>query len=104
MRGSAIHDFIGISWQVGDVVGVRLVGHGGTTNGQHSDFVMVPERDFAIAVLTNCGPNGAQLYHEVVKAPLMPNAAVAHRAPEPIEVGDAVLAQYAGQYETLAVT
>jgi CubicO group peptidase (beta-lactamase class C family) len=104
MRGSAIGDYVGISWLLRDVDGVRLVGHGGTTNGQHSDFVMVPERDFAIAVLTNCGPNGAQLYHEIVKAALEAYIGVNDRDPEPIEVGDAVLAQYAGRYETIAVT
>src|SRR4051794_27928666 len=104
MRGSAIGDYVGISWLLRDVDGVRLVGHGGTTNGQHSDFVMVPERDFAIAVMTNCGPNGAQLYHEIVKAALNSYVGVNDRDPEPIEVGDAVLAQYAGRYETIAVT
>src|SRR4051812_11494987 len=104
MRGSAIGDYVGVSWLLRDVDGVRLVGHGGTTNGQHSDFVMVPERDFAIAVLTNCGPNGAQLYHEIVKSTLESYIGVNDRDPEPVEVGDAVLAQYAGRYETIAVT
>ena len=32
-----------------------------TPIGQHSTFVMVPEREFAIIALTNCGPNGPQL-------------------------------------------
>src|SRR5260221_1500977 len=48
MKGSALGDYVGISWLMRDVDGVRLVGHGGTTNGHHSDFTTVPERGFAI--------------------------------------------------------
>ena len=47
MRGGALGDYVGISWLLRDVDGVRLVGHGGTTNGQRSAFVMIPERDTA---------------------------------------------------------
>ncbi|MFL5846146.1 MAG: serine hydrolase, partial [Solirubrobacteraceae bacterium] len=61
MRGSALGDYVGISWLLRDVDGVRLVGHGGTTNGQYSEFFTVPERGFALISMTNCGPNGSQL-------------------------------------------
>jgi GGDEF-like domain len=44
---------------------VRLVEHGGDTIGQHSQLLMVPERDFALVLLTNCGPNGPQLIDEL---------------------------------------
>ncbi|MEY2473798.1 MAG: hypothetical protein QOK28_3127, partial [Actinomycetota bacterium] len=57
MRGSALGDYVGISWLMRDVPDgdstVRIVGHGGTTNGQHSEFLMVPERDFGIISMTN---------------------------------------------------
>lgn len=102
MRGSALGDYVGISWLLRDVDGVRLVGHGGTTNGQHSDFLMVPERDFAIAVLTNCGPNGPQLHHEIVRWALEAYAGVHDEDPEPVELGAGALAPYAGHYETIA--
>ena len=39
MPGSALGDHVGISWLLRDVDGVRLVAHGGTTVGQHSEFV-----------------------------------------------------------------
>jgi CubicO group peptidase (beta-lactamase class C family) len=103
MRGSALGDYVGISWLLEDVDGVRLVGHGGTTNGHHSDFLMAPERDFAIAVLTNCGPNGPELYHEIEKWALETYAGVRKSDPEPISLGDAELAAYTGRYETNAV-
>ena len=103
MRGSALGDYVGISWLMRDVDGVRLVGHGGTTNGHHSSFVTVPERNFAISLLTNCGPNGPQFNDEIEKWALEAYLGVIDKDPEPIGLGDAELAQYAGRYETIAV-
>ena len=103
MRGSALGDYVGISWLMRDVDGVRLVGHGGTTNGQLSAFEMVPERDFAIAVLTNSGPNGGALHRELVQWALEAYIGVREAEPEPLELGDAELAAYTGRYETIAV-
>lgn len=104
MRGSALGDFVGISWLLRDVDGVRLVTHGGTTNGQHSAFVMVPERDFAVIVMTNCGPNGAQLHEEVVRWALESYVGVVDRDPEPVTLTEVDLAAYVGRYETIAAT
>jgi CubicO group peptidase (beta-lactamase class C family) len=101
MRGSAIGDYIGISWLLRDVDGVRLVGHGGTTNGQHSEFVTVPERDFAIAVLSNSGPNGHQLNHDLVRWALEAYLGVIDKDPEPIRLGDSELTEYAGTYDAI---
>jgi CubicO group peptidase (beta-lactamase class C family) len=100
--GSALGDWVGISWLLRDVEGVRIVAHGGDTIGQHSEFVMVPERDFAISVMTNCGPNGSQLKEELVRWALEAYVGVVDRDPEPIDVPDAELAPYAGRYETIA--
>lgn len=50
-------DQIGITWMLRDIGGVQLVQHGGATNGQMAQLTLVPERQFAIALLTNndCG-------------------------------------------------
>jgi CubicO group peptidase (beta-lactamase class C family) len=101
-RGGAIGDYIGISWMLRDVEGVRLVGHGGDTVGQHSDFFMVPERNFAMSVMTNCGPNGSQLIERLNKWALESYLGLVDRDPEPIKLDDAALAQYVGTYETIA--
>ena len=61
MPGSALGDAVGISWLLGEVGGAKVVAHGGTTNGQHSEFKMIPERGFAIISMTNAGPNGPVL-------------------------------------------
>jgi hypothetical protein len=102
MKGSALGDYVGISWLMRDVDGVRLVGHGGDTNGHHSAFDMVPDKGFAVSTLTNCGPNGGQFNEEIVKWALEAYAGVIDRDPDPLKLDDAALAQYAGQYETIA--
>jgi CubicO group peptidase (beta-lactamase class C family) len=47
-------DGMGVSWQLRpSAEGVRIVQHGGDYLGQHAGFIMVPERGFALTVLTN---------------------------------------------------
>jgi CubicO group peptidase (beta-lactamase class C family) len=100
--GSALGDAVGISWLLRDVDGVRLVGHGGDTIGQHSAFTMVPERGFAIASLTNCGPNGNQFNEAIVRWALAEYLGVVEQDPEPLVMTDAELAPYTGLFETIA--
>lgn len=95
-------DYVGISWILEDVEGVRIVGHGGNTNGQQSVFEMVPERDFAVAVLTNANPNGYQVHQEMLKWALEAYTGVVKRDPEPIEPTVTELSRYAGTFETVA--
>lgn len=102
--GSAIGDAIGITWMLRDVGGVRVVGHGGDTVGQHASFEMVPERDFALAGMTNCGPNGSQLLEELFRWALEAYLGIVHRDPEPRRLPAEELAPYEGTYETIAAT
>ncbi|WP_037363533.1 serine hydrolase domain-containing protein [Nakamurella lactea] len=103
IEGSALGDHIGISWMLADVDGVRLVSHGGNTIGQESAFVMVPERSFGIATLTNASGPGGSFNTAVVKAALAEFAGVQEVEPEPTDRTDAELSGYAGQYETVAM-
>jgi CubicO group peptidase (beta-lactamase class C family) len=102
LGGSAIGDAVGISWLLKDVGGVRLVGHGGSTNGQRSAFQMVPERDFAVVVLTNSVPGGAQLHEAMVKWALKRYLGVEEAEPEPLNLTEDDLAEYAGDYRTIS--
>ena len=102
MRGSALGDYVGISWLLRDVDGVRIVAHGGSMNGQYSDFFLVPEKDFAFISMTNSGPNGSQLNDEMSRWALEAFCGVVDRDPEPVALSDDVLAAYAGDYETIA--
>ena len=102
MRGSALGDYVGISWLLKDLDGVRTVGHGGTTNGQYSDFTMVPSRGVAVICMANCGPNGSQLNHLLTKWALERFAGVVEREPEQLTLGDEALQEFVGRYETIA--
>jgi hypothetical protein len=66
MPGGVLGDWVGISWGLRDIGGVRVVAHGGSTNGQESAFEIVPARNFAVTVLTNSG-TGMQLNRELVR-------------------------------------
>ena len=46
----------GLSWAINDTYAVRMVSHGGGTMGQVSQLIVVPEKDFAVAVFTNADP------------------------------------------------
>ncbi len=54
-----------VSWFVHDLAGTKLVRHGGATNGQMSEFYLVPERNFAWTILTNA-EKGRALNAEMV--------------------------------------
>jgi CubicO group peptidase (beta-lactamase class C family) len=103
-KGGALGDAVGLSWLLKDVAGVRLVSHGGTTNGQHSEFVMVPERRFALISMTNCGPNGPQLNTALIAWALEHYLGVVEPDPEPLQLSESQLAAYTGTYETIAAT
>ena len=102
MPGSALGDAVGISWMLGEAGGVKTVAHGGTTNGQHSEFRMVPERGFALISMTNCGPNGPQLNDKLWEWALEHYLGLKDVQPVPVRLADSELAQYTGTYETIA--
>ncbi len=103
MPGSALGDHVGISWLLRDVDGLRLVTHGGTTHGQHSEFVLAPERNFALISMTNCGPNGPQFNDKLLEWALEHYLGVTEPEPVPLDLSDEALAQYVGTYETIIV-
>ncbi len=103
MRGGALGDYVGISWLMRDVDGVRLVGHGGNSIGQNSAFTMVPERNFAFVSLTNDGGHGDMLSEGLERWALDNYAGVVVKDPEPIKLDDAALAEFVGTYDTIAV-
>ena len=63
---------------------------------------MVPERQFAIVGLTNCGPNGNQFLDELGRWALEAYLGIVERDPEPVALGAEQLADYVGTYETVA--
>jgi CubicO group peptidase (beta-lactamase class C family) len=79
-------DDIGLAWHIRRVGPVRTYAHGGTLGGHILLLELVPERNFAIAILTNAN-TGWRLIQDVEREALKsylgvtyaPNQAIAHR-------------------------
>ena len=79
-------DSIGLGWHIRQVGPVHTYGHGGTLGGHILLLEIVPERNFAIAILTNAN-TGWRLIQDVEREALesyagatyAPNQAIAHR-------------------------
>jgi CubicO group peptidase (beta-lactamase class C family) len=86
LRKQSTDDDMGLGWHLRTIGGVRLAGHGGTLGGHILLLEIVPERRFAIAVLTNAS-SGWRLIQEVERTALQSylglafakNQAIAHR-------------------------
>jgi CubicO group peptidase (beta-lactamase class C family) len=79
-------DDIGLAWHIRKVGPIHTYGHGGTLGGHILLLELVPERNFAIAILTNSN-TGWRLIQDVEREALKsylgvtyaPNQAIAHR-------------------------
>jgi CubicO group peptidase (beta-lactamase class C family) len=82
----ATDDSIGIGWHMRRMGGIRTFSHGGTLGGHILLLEIVPERDFAVAILTNSS-GGWRLIQEVEREALRSylgatyalNQGIAHR-------------------------
>jgi CubicO group peptidase (beta-lactamase class C family) len=86
LRKQSTDDDMGIGWHLRTIGGVRLASHGGTLGGHILLLEIVPERNFAIAILTNSN-SGWRLIQDVERQALATyhgltfplNHAIAHR-------------------------
>ena len=86
LRKQGNDDDIGLSWHIRQAGAIRTYGHGGTLGGHILLLDIVPERSFAIAILTNAN-TGWRLIQDVEREALKsylgaayaPNQAIAHR-------------------------
>ncbi|GIE75112.1 penicillin-binding protein [Actinoplanes philippinensis] len=93
-------DGAGVTWMLRPTAeGPRVVQHGGDLGGQHSGFLFVPERDFALTVLTN-SEGGPQLLAELFADDwALSRFAGLHNLPaRPRALTPAELAPYEGRY------
>lgn len=63
----SVCDYIGVSWEIGDIHDVTFVKHGGATNGHLSAFELAPDHGYACTVLTNA-ETGRELRNTVAEA------------------------------------
>src|SRR5688572_17106203 len=86
LRKQSTDDDIGLSWHIRQVGPIHTYGHGGTLGGHILLLEIVPERNFAIAILTNSN-TGWRLIQDVEREALKSyvgatyklNQAIAHR-------------------------
>ena len=88
-----------MAWLLRGVASVRVVEHGGGTNGQTSTLKLVPERDFALKVLTNADRGGA-LCDEVTNWVFKHVLGLEQPEPSTYELPAERLAEYVSRYET----
>ena len=96
---------VGVTWMLRpSAEGVTIVQHGGTWGGQHSGFFMVPEREFAMTVLTN-SEGGSHLHNDlfVDDWALRLFAGITNVPAEPQRLDAPDLEPYAGRYSAAAV-
>ncbi|MBF9068995.1 beta-lactamase family protein [Streptacidiphilus sp. NEAU-YB345] len=93
-------DGMGVTWMLRPTAqGPRIVQHGGTWPGQVSGFLMVPDRGFALTLLTN-SVGGSHLRDELFTDDwaLRRFARVSNLPAEPRHLSAAELAPYEGHY------
>ncbi|WP_369635136.1 serine hydrolase domain-containing protein [Nocardia sp. JMUB6875] len=104
LRASALADAFGLCWMLRDVDGVRTVGHGGSVFGQFTEFQLVPERNFAIAIVSNASPDGVPANQAILRWALEHYLGVVDRDPEPLPFDADRVAELLGGYEIDAMT
>lgn len=101
--GSDLGDAVGISWLLSEIDGAKVVAHGGSMNGQYAGFTMVPAHRFAVISLTNAEPNGPLFNRRIRDWVLETYLGLVETDPTPAGRSSAELAEFAGEYETVAV-
>ncbi|WP_106130079.1 serine hydrolase domain-containing protein [Pseudosporangium ferrugineum] len=98
-------DGMGVTWMLRPTAeGPRVVQHGGDWSGQHSGFLMVPERGFGLTVLTN-SETGPALIAELFADDwaLRRFAGVSNLPATPHPVPAGILAGYQGRYTATVI-
>jgi CubicO group peptidase (beta-lactamase class C family) len=95
-------DSVGVAWMLRTIGQTTIVEHSGGTLGQQTALRVVPEREFALVVLTNAS-RGAELHGWLGAALLRKHLDLAAPDRVPIDVPSEQLAEYVGRYESWLV-
>ena len=90
----------GLTWSLERRADEPAVGHGGATNGFKASLLLLPDRGFAIAMLTN-GENGVYTERDVERAILSKRFGIEDTDPEPIALTPGVAGTVTGQYHAM---
>ena len=88
---------MGITWFIRKVGDITFYAHGGATNGQQAYFFFIPEKDFALAILTN-SDDGGIITAGVTNYALELYFSARSRLPKPIQKQAGELKEYIGRY------
>lgn len=91
-------DSVCLTFWADDSRGIRTIRHGGGTVGQISQFVLVPEHNFGIILVTNSASGGA-LNTDVVNFALTHYLGIETPEAELLQKSTEELAAFAGKYE-----
>jgi CubicO group peptidase (beta-lactamase class C family) len=90
-------DAYGVGFALVATDGVQTVGHGGSINGYQSHLAIVPERGFTVVTLTNSA-RGSSAIRGIERAILEERCGLRHSNPPVVNLPNADLARYAGEY------
>jgi CubicO group peptidase (beta-lactamase class C family) len=97
-RAANFAEGYGLGWALRTAGGEQVVEHGGSTNGFQAILVLVPSRNFAIALLTNSS-RGSVLNEHVRSWALDQYLGLREERPTPRRLSDEALSPFAGRYE-----
>lgn len=93
----------GLGWRLSSVDGVRTVAHDGGTNGFNAQFTVVPERNWAIAALTNSS-RGSAAYRSIVRWAMAHDLGLEQPEPARVALPPEAMARVEGVYEAALAT
>jgi CubicO group peptidase (beta-lactamase class C family) len=97
-RAANFAEGYGLGWALRTAGDEQVVEHGGSTNGFQAKVVLVPSRNFAIAILTNSS-RGSVLNEHVRVWALDRYLGLRKERPTPRSFSDTELSRFAGRYE-----
>jgi CubicO group peptidase (beta-lactamase class C family) len=97
-RAANFAEGYGLGWGLRTAGNEQIVEHGGSTNGFQAKLVLVPSRNFALALLTNSS-RGSVLNEHVRVWALDHDLGLRKERPTPRRLSDDELARFAGRYE-----
>jgi CubicO group peptidase (beta-lactamase class C family) len=87
----------GIGWAIRNAADFRIVSHGGATRGFRAQLTVIPERSFAIAILTN-GEPGSRAIQEIESWALHDYLGYSAPKPDVVKLAGKKLDAFAGTY------
>jgi len=97
-KAGSMAEEVGITWMLRQAGNIRVIGHGGASNGQMSILQIAPDQNFAIVVVTNA-TIGTNLCGEIVSWALEHFLEAPKEKVVYLDLASEKLEEYVGEYE-----